>query len=519
MSKSRLSLPSILLSIGKPAHCRLSRNSRDGHSSTSHGENYPNQFRSNNTGADENSPRASQDRPLLADGRTRALLACACLPPVIEAAYMCANGDGSDAMILFALLSIIGCLTMALLPRVGGWLIVALWAARCVIPSITPLSILFCLLMAITVMSYRTLAMAVLASVVAESATAARIWLYPWDSSVVATVCATAAFLIVALWLGSMMGWQEQRECEEREHAVLLRQLADQQLATQLHHSVANDLATIMLLAQQLRSAMSSYDQTIAIDNNHSNIDGDSENGDCINSDSANSDDQSSTKLVNLIEQTTQESLRKVRTLIAQLDQPSDTATPPNPFPSHPATCTNPTVTVRDSSSTPFIGTASLDRPQTIATNTDRLDTLTVNELQSATANYDERLHAHGLAGMSLVNGETACACTADRKAVLLDTLREIVGNMMKYADPAAGYCIAITLAPGLATLSASNGVRQTQEHVQKHMQNSPSHAFDALSGGTGLRRCRDAACALGGEFTAEQDGESWIVLLTLPLV
>lgn len=285
-----------------------------------------------------------------------------------------------------------------------------------------------------------------------------------------------------------MMGWQEQREREEREHAALLRRLANQQLATQLHHSVANDLTTIMLLTQQLRSAVSSYDQ-------------------------------SNTKLVDLIEQTTQESLRKVRTLIAQLDQPSDAATQRIPCTSRPAAWSNPTVTVRDSSSTPFIGTASLDRPQTIATNTDRLDTLTVNELQSATANYDERLHAHGLAGMSLVNGETACACTADRKAVLLDTLREIVGNMMKYADPAAGYCIAITLAPGLATLSASNGVRQTQEHVQKHMQNSPSHAFDALSGGTGLRRCRDAACALGGEFTAEQDGESWIVLLTLPLV
>ncbi|OZG64497.1 Signal transduction histidine kinase [Bifidobacterium hapali] len=486
MGKPKLSILSTLsrlLPVGQSPHCRLSRNRRDGRS-TSQDEHHSNRFRSNDTNA---SASANQDRPLFANGRTRVLLACSCVPPVIETAYMCSNGDGNDVMILFALLSVIGCLTMALLPRVGGWLIVTLWAARCVIPSTTPLSILFCVLMAVTVMAYRSLAMSVLASVAAESATAARIWLYPWDSSVVATVCATAAFLLVALWLGSMMGWQEQREREEREHAALLRRLANQQLATQLHHSVANDLTTIMLLTQQLRSAVSSYDQ-------------------------------SNTKLVNLIEQTTQESLRKVRTLITQLDQPSDATTQHIPCTSRPAAYIEPTVTVDNSSSSLSIRDESPNRQQTHATNTDRLDTLTANELQSATANYDERLHAHGLAGMSLVNGETACACTADRKAVLLDTLREIVGNMMKYADPAAGYCIAITLAPGLATLSASNGVRQTQEHMHENMQNSPSHASDALSGGTGLRRCRDAACTLGGEFTAEQDGESWTVLLTLPL-
>ncbi|MBW3092200.1 hypothetical protein KIH79_04375 [Bifidobacterium sp. 82T10] len=381
------------------------------------------------------------DKRLLWDWRTRVLLACASIPTAVETLYLRGTGDGGDATTLFALLSVVGCLLMALLPRIGGWAIVALWAARCFVPETTPLSILFCLLVAVTIMAYLGIAMALAAAIAAEAATAARIWLYPWDSSVFAIVCATAAFLMVALWLGSMMSWRERQEADELERAALLRRVADQRLAEQLHHSVANDLTTILLLACQLRTA-------------------------------TRADGGERVDAAAIIERTAQESLAKVRTLIAGLDRAGDA-----------------------SHRTP-IGHVSAERRP--------LTTLGNDELQSIAATYDERLHAHGLTGEIIVGGVPSCSCTAERRSALLDILHEIVGNMMKYADPAAGYCIVVTLAPGLATLSASNGIFR------------PAGIF---SGGTGLDRCRHTAVAAGGEFTVNHDDSVWAVLLKLPMV
>lgn len=409
-------------------------------------------------------PKMNTSKQLLWDARTRVLLACASIPVMIETAYLYGIGDGDDATMLFMLLAIVGCLLMALLPRIGGWAVVALWTARCVVPATTPFSPLFCLLMAVTIMAYLNIGMALAAAIVAEAATAARIWLYPWDSSVFVIVCATAAFLMVALWLGSMMGWRERQEIEEREHAELVRRVADQQLATQLHHSVANDLTTILLLSRQLQSDTDGSDHRAM--NDHDTI--------------------------TLIEQTAQESLAKVRTLIAGLDR--QPATQPN-------------------AAERFAGQQPPDRQPaspTATTPNGQLTMITADELRSVAASHDARLHANGLDGATIISGKASAACTAERKAALLDILREIVGNMMKYADPAAGYCIAVTLAPGLATLSASNGVRQAAV--------ATTTPDDALSGGTGLDRCRRIAAGLGGEFTTEHDEASWNALLKLPL-
>ncbi|MBW3078091.1 hypothetical protein [Bifidobacterium simiiventris] len=402
------------------------------------------------------------DKRLLWDGRTRALLACASMPVMIETAYLYGIGDGGDMTLLFMLLSVVGGLLMALLPRVGGWAIVALWAARCVVPQTTPFSLMFCLLMAVTIMAYLNIGMALLAAVAAQAATAARIWLYPWDSSVFAIVCATAAFLMVALWLGSMMSWRERQEIEDQEHAELVRRVADQQLATQLHHSVANDLTTILLLSRQLQS-------------------------DTGGSDRCTTDDHDT---VTLIEQTAQESLAKVRTLIAGLDQ-QDGPVPDRPNEAHAG------ISNRQSKSTQIVA-------------------ITADELHTIAGTYAERLRANGLVGDIIVGGEPSCPCTPDRKAALLDILCEIVGNTMKYADPAAGYCIVVTIAPGVATLSASNGV-DARDAGHASTANA-AVASDVLSGGTGLSRCRHIAASFGGEFTAERDDATWTILLTLPL-
>ncbi|PST49482.1 hypothetical protein COO72_01365 [Bifidobacterium callitrichos] len=94
---------------------------------------------------------------------------------------------------------------------------------------------------------------------------------------------------------------------------MLLRRLGDQRLAEQLHHSVANDLATILLLARRARSASEEVTAT--------KMEGpaDSEYKPQV---LALDDDQ----LVTLIERTAEESLVKVRRLIAGLDRLTEPA-------------------------------------------------------------------------------------------------------------------------------------------------------------------------------------------------
>lgn len=450
-------------------------------------------------------PRDSAKR-LLSDGRTRVLLACSSLPVAIETAYLVSQGHADDTGIIYAMLTVCACLLMALMPRIGGWAIVLIWLVRCVIPETTAFSILFCLLMAMTVMAYLNVRLAMAASVIAEAAAATRIWLYPWDTTVMATVCATAAFLMVALWIGSSMSWQERHEREQRERTELLRRLGNEQLANQLHHSVANDLTTILLLAQQLR------------------VDGADGRPDTADS-APHGDDR---RIRDLIEQTATESLGKVRALIATLDTPQRRNGIPHDDPlaadgngNAPGTEMGeaydiPSVSVNGQPVSQDVSqTVSLivSQHEPIATPTHAASaSITADELKDLAAEYDQRLHAAGLDGEIIVGGETACACTPERKAALLDILHEIVTNTMKYADPSNGYCIAVAVETGLATLSSSNAIATSTPNG--------GHRHDrALSGGTGLKRCRDIASDLHGEFTVTDDGANWTCLLKLPLV
>ncbi|MBW3089641.1 hypothetical protein [Bifidobacterium miconisargentati] len=492
---------------------------------------------------------------LLWDARTRLLLACAAIPAVIETAYLYAAGEASDVTLLFALLAIVCSLLMALLPSVGGWAIVALWATRCVVPQTTPFSILFCLLVAITVMTYLHVGMALVAAVAAEAATASRIWLYPWDSSVFTIVCATAAFLMVALWLGSMMSWRERQEIEAQERAELLHTLADQELATQLHHSVANDLATILLLARQLES-------DAVRSRTHGEMDVPEDLGLPNSGQSAlmhgpgqeranpiGRIDEAET--ISLIERTTTESLAKIRTLIAGLDHAdggsvtddSHTGIRPTPEPD-PETGSEAAQDVmcnRIAASAPAVSSSAKrpSQPRRAGTASSsvppaRIASLTTDELRELGESVDARLHANGLVGETIIGGAESSACTSERKAALFDILHEIVGNMMKYAAPDSGYCIAITLGPGLATVSASNGIgsKRCGRAGQPLPDGSPDTGSEdnvdaavrnpltsALTGGTGIARCGQTAESAGGEFTASVEDGTWTCLLKLPLI
>lgn len=444
---------------------------------------------------------------LLADWRTRVLLACSSLPVAVETTYLMMRGEAGngDAAVAFALLTVTACLLMALTPRLGGWAIVVLWTARCVMPQAVAFSILFPLLMAVTVMAYLRTGPSLLASVIAEIAAAARIWLYPWDTTVLATVCATAALLMVALWIGSSMHGQEQREQERRERAMLLRRLGDQRLAEQLHHSVANDLTTILLLARQARSAS----EEVTATKMEGSADPEYEPR-ALSLD----DDQ----LVTLIERTTEESLVKVRRLIAGLDRLTEPAVDTASGRSStsissfhggdderrhaPAGFSIRSISrFRDSLTTQVGSPSSPTSPISLAS-------LTHEELESLTEGYRAQLRGIGLEGEFLIAGASSVECSEDCREALLSVLREIVGNMMKYANPSGAYCIALTIDNGRATLSASNAVDDTD-----------LSDGTGLSAGTGLLRCRQSALRLGGEFEASLADGLWTGLLVLPLV
>ncbi|MBT1173209.1 hypothetical protein JS528_07560 [Bifidobacterium sp. MA2] len=484
---------------------------------------------------------------LLSDWRTRMLLACSSLPVTVETVYLHHTGEADDTTLLCFLLSVTCCLLMALLPRIGAWAIVALWVARCVMPGTTPLSVLFCLLMAVTVMAYRDMRIALPAAIVAETATAARIPLYPWDSSTFTMLCATAAFLLLALWLGSMMDRQERRETEERERAGLLRRLADQRLATQLHHSVANDLATILLLARQLASDEKRPDFRTPIPRDSASR-ASTSRGTGTTTDIADEPDRGipddatiDARTVALIERTASESLAKVRALIAGLDRQTGTTDSSGSADAVYAHGTMTGTTLEDavevaSGPESASGNVTAPRPTTAPTQAGpssakprdlRLTSVTADELRALGESFDERLHAIGLDGETIIGGERSVTCTVERRDVLLEILHEIVGNMMKYADPEAGYCIAITLAPGLATVSESNGVRPDDTHAGDGAgtaQTAANTGADTASssplmgGGTGLDRCRRTAADLGGEYAVSGDDGAWTVLLRLPL-
>ncbi|NMM99065.1 hypothetical protein [Bifidobacterium olomucense] len=455
---------------------------------------------------------------LLWDARTRLLLACAVIPAAIETAYLHAAGEAGDVTLLFTLLATVCSLLMALLPNVGGWAIVALWAARCVVPQATPFSILFCLLMAVTVMTYLNAGMALAAAVIAEGATAARIWLYPWDSSVFTIVCATAAFLMVAIWLGSMMSWREQQEIAAQERAELLHELADRELATQLHHSVANDLTTILLLARQLdsdavrREAHGETDASESISMPNGGQSAPIHDSGLEHTNPIEHIDEAET--ISLIERTATESLVKVRALIAELDR-TDSVGADTEFATARSSAAN--GDGHDSSANGSAPSAcGKSRHKHAVLRPSHITEISTTELRELGVTLDERLHANGLVGETIISGEESSECTDERKGALLDILHEIVGNMMKYADPAAGYCIAITLGAGLATVSASNGSAAEGTAEPAHTGNTDS---PALTGGTGLNRCRQAAESLGGEFTVSTDGPAWTALVRLPLI
>lgn len=484
---------------------------------------------------------------LLADPRTRLLLACTSLPVVIETAMMTANGLGSDAATLAALLCVTGCLLMSLLPRLGGLAIVAVWVWRCVAPQTMAVSVLFCLLMAIMVAAYRSPWLAIAEAIAAEAATATRIWLYPWDSSIVTTVCATAAFVMVALWIGSMMGWKERLDIEQAERATLLRRLERQQLATQLHHSVANDLTTILLLARQMETEPASCARTDA-KTTATTVTG---------TDTSVSGPADRTHLTALIEQTATESLRKVRMLIAGLDGTGldstglDSTGLGNTAGSRdirePIRSAE---TSHDTAAAEIIQSADRQRHGTQHEHSrdSALTTLTATEVLAIMNCYKPRLTALGLTGDMLVHGASTVECREENRAALFDIMQEIIGNMTKYA--ADTFCMVATLQPGFVTVSASNGRARTGNEFglgngvagdegrnggcggaddagdtenTDDVENTVSPARliqgEGISGGTGLDRCRSAAQRFDGEFTVIADDCVWSCLLKMPLV
>lgn len=374
---------------------------------------------------------------------SRMLLGCSCLPALAETGYALANGNDSTGGLLITLTVVGASMLMAFTPRFGAWTLMILWAALQIgLPSMTPFSSLFAVMMAAMALSYLRTRQALAAGLVAAISTTISLMMRPGDGQQMVILCVTVALLLIALWFGMSLRWREEREREQLERARLLRRLGNTRVAEELHHSVANDLTGILLLTQQLhhdaRQTAETSQQTAQDD-----------------------------RTIDLLEQTAQTSLAKVRHIIASLDEDgSDVVQEP----AQPLTAS-----------------------------------ITLNEISTLMAAQDRRLHAAGMDGMGMSNGERACAISPERKAMLLDMIHEMYGNALKHADSHGGYCIAVTLGAQMVTIAASNACRK-------------GISEDNLAHGTGLRRCREAAERCGGEFRNGIEDGGFSCLIKLPL-
>lgn len=114
---------------------------------------------------------------------------------------------------------------------------------------------------------------------------------------------------------------------------------------------------------------------------------------------------------------------------------------------------------------------------------------------QTATA-LQRRLSMAGVNGDVFVDELTDLLSDADTARLAASFMRELFGDIGKYADRSSRYMVCVAVRSDVLTIDASNVVR------------SDRNRDGPLSGGSGLQRYRQAVERLGGSLTVvEQDG------------
>lgn len=129
------------------------------------------------------------------------------------------------------------------------------------------------------------------------------------------------------------------------------------------------------------------------------------------------------------------------------------------------------------------------------------------NDVAALVDRNDRHLHRLGFRGGSVFNSSGDSDVPADIMALTTAFLRELYGNMLKYAEPTGYYAVAVRIAPDEIVVTASD--------VPRH---SPSTASDTRnSSHSGLRRHSEAITRVGGTCDIECNDAEWRLAARIP--
>ncbi|MCI6531882.1 MAG: hypothetical protein SO053_08690 [Bifidobacterium animalis] len=128
-----------------------------------------------------------------------------------------------------------------------------------------------------------------------------------------------------------------------------------------------------------------------------------------------------------------------------------------------------------------------------------------VDKLKDLINTQQERLQALGYYGEVIDSYHTRCIRDCDLK-FLSDLIRELCGNLSKYADSKHPYLLMLSLESTSCTIESLNYV------------NSQKAGAPTMHGlGTGLKSFKNMVSNTGGEWRTQSDGKRWMLKTVIP--
>lgn len=117
---------------------------------------------------------------------------------------------------------------------------------------------------------------------------------------------------------------------------------------------------------------------------------------------------------------------------------------------------------------------------------------------------HEDHLLKAGFTGITILPEQPILSVPTTIADGMTEIIDEIYANIIKYAEPAAGYCVTITYTGKSLTLELADTPSRTS-------------LTPLLSGGTGIQHCQRITDNLGGTIII-RDGAQWAMKVVLPL-
>ncbi|MCI1831566.1 MAG: hypothetical protein LKI88_02295 [Bifidobacterium sp.] len=357
---------------------------------------------------------------------------------VFESFYWLFTGPFSTLGVVFLLIRFAAIALFIINPPLGAYAVVASQCLDFVIPTVSPVSMLFVCLVAVASLSYLHLAQGcVLGFVLAASAFISS-WLYPVSFMRSGGAVSFACVVALAIAAGTLVRMDARHKFQDAQNRSL-KHHAD--AARRLHDYTTNDLSNIIMIADRELHSDERHDAAPTLDT---------------------------------ILETATDALAQTRQAIVTLeggtDHDGDDATP------HGARAD--------------VETFERDLFQLIDDQQELLETL-------------------GFQGTVMVpNHATDHLSVAERKFIL-GSMREIFGNISRYAQPDNGYTIMVSLTNEAYDLNVCDTpLAESQEQA----------GAGVIKGlGSGMSRYRQEAEAVHGVWRVESSPATWSLVAHVP--